>query len=213
MVQPSCLNNCDSSIGSNEHGTRVAIYDATNSTKERRAWIAHSCSNDNVLFIELVCRDEALVEETLRTHKIDSPDYANCRDADQAVADFRKRIAHYATFYESIDVREGISFVRAVDLGAKMEMHRMNDGCLLVRRIAYFLACTAGAIGPKSLFLTRHGGERAECAGKDRRGRRVERGRMGVCKETCRVCAGALVHIGHLDEHVQADSPDSLNPP
>ena len=153
----SLVNNCDSSIGSNEHGTRVAIYDATNSTKERRAWIAHSCSNYNVLFIELVCRDEALVEETLRTHKIDSPDYANCRDADQAVADFRKRIAHYATFYESIDVREGISFVRAVDLGAKMEMHRMNDGCLLVRRIAYFLACTAGAIGPKSLFLTRHG--------------------------------------------------------
>ena len=146
-------------IGDNDNTSedRVAIYDATNSTKERRAWIAHSCSNYNVLFIELVCKDEGLVEETLRTHKIDSPDYTNCHDTDQAIEDFRKRIAHYTTFYESIDVKEGIHFVRAIDLGIKMEMHGINKGCLLVKRIAYFLACTAGAIGPKSLFLTRHG--------------------------------------------------------
>ena len=54
-------------------------------------------------------------------------------------------------------MREDIPFVRVVDLGVKMEMHGINEGCLLVKRIAYFLACTAGAIGPKSLFLTRHG--------------------------------------------------------
>ena len=77
-----------SHIGDNNNATsadRVAIYDATNSTKERRAWIAHSCPNYDVLYIELVCRDEALVEETLRAHKIDSPDYTNCRDREQAM--------------------------------------------------------------------------------------------------------------------------------
>ena len=52
----------------------VAIYDATNSTLERRAEVRKRCESAGcaVLFIEIVCDDPAIIEANIRTTKLDS---------------------------------------------------------------------------------------------------------------------------------------------
>src|SRR5262245_13975970 len=88
-------------------GGQVAIYDATNSTRTRRAMVRARCERAGiqVLFIEIVCDDPNIVEANIRSTKLSSPDYENS-DPDEAVADFRARIAHYERVYEPIDDHE-----------------------------------------------------------------------------------------------------------
>ncbi len=61
-------------------GGRVAIYDATNSTNERRSLITTRCQREDihkVIFIESVCDDQSLVEGNIRETKLLSPEYAS----------------------------------------------------------------------------------------------------------------------------------------
>jgi hypothetical protein len=55
----------------------VAIYDATNSTRERRSMILKRCEQENVqvVFVESICTDPALVEKNIRETKLTSPEY------------------------------------------------------------------------------------------------------------------------------------------
>ncbi len=58
-------------------GGRVAIYDATNSTRERRDMIMQRCVKEDVqvVFIESVCHDPAVIERNIRDTKVTSPEY------------------------------------------------------------------------------------------------------------------------------------------
>ena len=59
-------------------GGRVAIYDATNSTNDRRALIATRCQREDiqkVIFIESICAEPALIESNIRETKLLSPEY------------------------------------------------------------------------------------------------------------------------------------------
>lgn len=77
--------------------TVVAIYDATNSTKERRRTILRTCQESEIelFFVESICDDESLIRENVLEVKISSPDYRDVEPAD-AVDDFMKR--YYAYF-------------------------------------------------------------------------------------------------------------------
>lgn len=134
-------------------GGRVAILDATNSTRERRAAVRRHCETAGIRlqFIELIHDDPAVIEENVRATKLSSPDYAGI-DPEEAAADFRARIAHYERAYETVTDDEG-SYVKMIGKGAKVVLHRI-DG-YLPARIVFFL--TNLQISPRPVWLTRHG--------------------------------------------------------
>ena len=75
-----------------KNGGQVGVYDATNSTKKRRAWVKQKLEEHgiNVAFLESLCTDDELVEANIRDHKINSPDYEHI-STEKAIADFRAR--------------------------------------------------------------------------------------------------------------------------
>lgn len=139
-------------LGWFEAGGEVAIYDATNSTHERRKLIRDRCESRGVrvIFIESSC-DEATVEANVRATKLDSPDYVGV-DPDMAVADFRARIEHYARVYEPVDESEG-SYIKLIDVGQKVIVNRITG--YLPSRLVSFLVNLHNV--PRPVWLTRHG--------------------------------------------------------
>jgi broad specificity phosphatase PhoE/predicted kinase len=142
----------DDMLGWFKQGGEVAIYDATNSTHERRRLIQEHCerANARVIFIESIC-DESIVEVNVRDTKLDSPDYQGI-DPDVAVADFRARIAHYARAYEPVDEQEG-SYIKLIDVGRQVNVNRIHG--YLASRLVSFLVNLHNV--PRPIWLTRHG--------------------------------------------------------
>src|SRR5260370_25137015 len=134
-------------------GGDIGIYDATNNTRERRALVCSRCEKDKleVVFVESICNDLAIVETNIRATKARSPDYEGVPE-EQAVADFRLRIAHYERGYEEGSESEG-AFVKIIDPRRKMAIHRIQ-GYLLTRVVHFLLNLH---IQPRSVWLTRHG--------------------------------------------------------
>ena len=142
----------DDMVGWFQRGGEVAIYDATNSTRERRRLIQERCEREgmNVIFVESLC-DEATVEANVRATKLDSPDYVGV-DPDVAVADFRARIEHYAKVYEPVDEREG-SYIKLIDVGRQVIVNQITG--YLPSRVVSFLLNLHNVARP--IWLTRHG--------------------------------------------------------
>lgn len=134
-------------------GGEVGIYDATNTTRDRRRTVAARvrAHGVDVVFVESVCEDESVIESNIRQTKLHMPDYAGVAP-DAAVADFRARIAHYERAYESVEESEG-AFVRVIDVGRKVVAHRIQG--YLPSRLVYFLMNLH--VVPRSIWLTRHG--------------------------------------------------------
>ncbi len=132
---------------------RVAILDATNSTRSRRHEIRERCVADgrDVVFIELLNDDPAVIEANLRETKLSSPDYAHL-DPEQAVRDFRQRIAHYESAYQTLDESEG-AYVKIADRGRRVEMNEI-DGYLPARIVSFL---TNLHVSTRPIWLTRHG--------------------------------------------------------
>lgn len=135
-----------------EHGD-VAIYDATNTTRERRALVSKRCEERGVraLFVENVCDDGEIIEHNIRATKVGSPDYAG-HEPEAAVEDFRKRIAHYARSYQTVREEEG-PFVRLIDAGRLVVMHDIEG--YLPGRVVSFLMNLHYDSPP--IWITRHG--------------------------------------------------------
>lgn len=131
----------------------VAIYDATNTTRARRRELRARCEAEGVrlVFIESLCTDEAIVEANIRNTKAHSPDYVGF-DAEEAVRDFRMRIAHYARAYEPVADDEG-AYIKVVDAGDKIVSHQIVEH--LASRVVFFLL--NAHIEARSIWLTRHG--------------------------------------------------------
>lgn len=136
-----------------EDGGEVGIYDATNTTSERRTLVAEHCRARGleVVFIESICEDEEVIASNIRQTKLHMPDYAGM-DSEQAVADFCARIAEYEKVYETVREDEG-SFVKLIDVGRKLVAHRV-DG-FLPSRLVFFLMNIHTI--PRPIYLSRHG--------------------------------------------------------
>jgi len=132
---------------------RVALYDATNSTRERRDAVRARCAAEDrdLLFVEIVNHDPAVIEANLRETKLSSPDYAGV-DTEEALRDFRARIAHYESVYETLSEDEG-SWLRIVDRGRRVEIHEVYGW--IPGRIVSFL--TNLQVTRRPVWLTRHG--------------------------------------------------------
>uniref|UniRef100_A0A4X2LJF4 6-phosphofructo-2-kinase/fructose-2,6-biphosphatase 1 n=1 Tax=Vombatus ursinus TaxID=29139 RepID=A0A4X2LJF4_VOMUR len=82
----------------------VAVFDATNTTRERRSLILQFAKEHGykVFFIESICDDPHIIAENITQVKLSSPDYKDC-DREKVVEDFLKRIECYEMNYQPID--------------------------------------------------------------------------------------------------------------
>ncbi len=132
---------------------QIGIYDATNTTRKRRAEIRERCeaAGLKVAFVETICDDRAVIERNVRQTKLHSPDYVG-QDPEAAVSDFLKRIAHYERVYETIDDSEG-RYVKVIDEGHKVVVQGI-DGNILSRVVFFLMNLRTRT---RSMYLVRHG--------------------------------------------------------
>ncbi|MCB9669387.1 MAG: histidine phosphatase family protein [Alphaproteobacteria bacterium] len=145
-----------------EHdGGHVAIYDATNTTiaRRRRVEAFFTARKAEVVFLESTCSDPAIIEDNIRSHKIRSPDYKG-QDPDAAVADFRRRIAHYEAAYEPLD--DSCRYIQTVDVGERVVINHIRGW--LLGGVVNLLTCLHTQ--PRTVYLTRHGESRFNSAGR-----------------------------------------------
>ncbi|CAF96278.1 unnamed protein product [Tetraodon nigroviridis] len=99
-----------------DEGGQVAVFDATNTTRERRSMILNfGAENDfkatvcfvcaQIFFIESVCDDPSVIASNIMEVKVSCPDYRDCNKTD-AMLDFQKRIECYRTSYQPLDPDE-----------------------------------------------------------------------------------------------------------
>ncbi|KAI8895770.1 histidine phosphatase superfamily [Globomyces pollinis-pini] len=144
----------------------IGIYDATNSTIERRANILESCHEVGykVLFIENICDDMETIMNNIKEVKISSPDYVGW-DTTTAIEDFQKRITHYAVSYETLSVNEDdkkISYVKVINVGKQIVTNNVQG--YLQSRIVYFLMNLNTVT--RSFYISRHGESMFNLEGK-----------------------------------------------
>ncbi|XP_003382978.1 PREDICTED: 6-phosphofructo-2-kinase/fructose-2,6-bisphosphatase 1-like [Amphimedon queenslandica] len=139
-----------------EEGGDAAVFDATNSTKERRQLIIDHCQPHSikVFFIESICDDPELVDENIKAVKLSSPDYSD-RATDEAIEDFKKRIEVYKLAYCSLDKDEDkeLSWVKIFNVKQRYEANQI-EGHLQARLVYYLMNIH---IRPRSIYLCRHG--------------------------------------------------------
>jgi broad specificity phosphatase PhoE/predicted kinase len=144
-----------------KNGGQIGIYDATNSTRSRRQWVMEQCGRAgvDVMFVETLCNDPDIIAANIKETKLLAPDYQGV-DEEQAVTDFRARIAHYEAAYEPID-SDMASFVKLIDVGKRVEIQNVQG--YIQGRITQFVMNLH--ITPRTIWLTRHGESTANMAG------------------------------------------------
>ncbi|XP_031701031.1 6-phosphofructo-2-kinase/fructose-2,6-bisphosphatase 4a isoform X2 [Anarrhichthys ocellatus] len=139
-----------------EDGGQVAVFDATNTTRERRETIIQFADQNGfkVFFVESVCEDPDVIQENIVQVKLGSPDYTNC-NTEEAAEDFMKRIKCYENSYEPLDevLDRDLSFIKIMDVGQRYLVNRVLDH--IQSRIVYYLMNIH--ITPRSIYLCRHG--------------------------------------------------------
>jgi broad specificity phosphatase PhoE len=137
-----------------EQDGEVGIFDATNTTLERRNTIWERVREKrgfDLVFLESLCDYDDQIEENIRRSKIRGPDYAGV-DAESAVIDFRRRIEVYKRSYQPVAEADR-SYIKLINLGEKVVANRLRG--YLPSRILYYLLNLHTT--PRDIYLTRHG--------------------------------------------------------
>ncbi|XP_074050286.1 6-phosphofructo-2-kinase/fructose-2,6-bisphosphatase 3 isoform X4 [Macrotis lagotis] len=149
-----------------EEGGQIAVFDATNTTKERRDMILDFAKENDfkVFFIESVCDDPSVVASNIMEVKLSSPDYRDCSSA-EAMEDFMKRIDCYQVNYQPLDPdnydRE-LSLIKVLDVGRRFLVNRVQDH--IQSRIVYYLMNIH--VQPRTIYLCRHGESEYNLSGR-----------------------------------------------
>lgn len=135
----------------------VAVFDATNSTYDRRQLIYDIVVKERgfrLFFVESICDDPQIIEQNIKEVKVSSPDYVNM-NTELVVRDFLQRIEHYEERYQPIDeMKEShLSFMKIYNAGKKVVVY--NSEGHVESRIVYYLMNIH--ITPRTIYLTRHG--------------------------------------------------------
>lgn len=133
----------------------VAIFDATNTSRQRRELIYDFCTKNycfRLFFVESVCDDPKVIESNVKEVKISSPDYKNV-DSQLAVNDFLERIRLYEMQYEPIDetLDKKYSFIKIFNVGERFLVNRVIGH--IQSRVVYFLMNIH--VLPRTIYLTR----------------------------------------------------------
>uniref|UniRef100_A0A671K6G0 6-phosphofructo-2-kinase/fructose-2,6-bisphosphatase-like n=2 Tax=Sinocyclocheilus anshuiensis TaxID=1608454 RepID=A0A671K6G0_9TELE len=157
-IHRACASNALKDIANyftKEQG-QVAVFDATNTTRERRGVIISFAKERGykVFFIESVCDDPEIIEANIMQVKLSSPDYENY-DKEAALVDFLKRIDCYKMSYVPLDEEKDrhLSFMKIFNVGSRYLVNRVQDH--IQSRIVYYLMNIH--VTPRSIYLSRHG--------------------------------------------------------
>ena len=108
-------------------GVRLAVYDSTNSTVERRNTLLKRLEDSGIgvkkMFLEAITNDKEVLEQNIKTVKMSTPDYKDM-DPEKAVQDFMKRRENYANVYKSVEDDEG-SYIKVFD-NKKFVIHNVR---------------------------------------------------------------------------------------
>ena len=132
----------------------IAIFDATNSIKERRSFLKYNCGkySDNLLFVELITNNKDIILNNLNL-KIKSQDYVNSRDKKFATDDFKKRIAFYNNIYQTIEDNENLRYIKLINFNEKIFINNVfgiNESLVM----SYLMNLKLNNF---PIYLTRHG--------------------------------------------------------
>jgi len=139
------------------HDGEVAVFDATNTTRERRKYLYNKVVLEKgfkLFFVESICNDPKIIEANILEVKVTSPDYKHF-DKEQVLKDFLERINHYEKLYETIDedLESNLSYLKIFDTGRKVTIHK-HEGHIQARIVYYLMNVH---ITPRTIYLTRHG--------------------------------------------------------
>lgn len=172
--------------------SRIAIFDATNSTNERRQWVLEECTSPlkragkvtGCVFVESVCDDEELLEENFRFKVSHSPDYKDMTQ-EEAIKDLRQRVKKYEEQYETIE-DDTLSYIKVFNLSSKLLVNHIYG------RMAKVIvpSLMSWNIGSRSIYLCRSGhteksGEVSPTAGRRRFARGEVLGPRGLHFRDC----------------------------
>lgn len=149
-----------------EEGGQIAVFDATNTTRDRRAMIVDFAKENDfkVFFIESVCDDPSVVASNVMEVKLSSPDYKGC-SSKEALDDFMKRINCYKNMYEPLDPDNhdrDLSMIIVIDVGRRFLVNRVQDH--IQSKIVYYLMNIH--VQPRCIYLCRGGESESNVKGK-----------------------------------------------
>ncbi|KAI9300309.1 6-phosphofructo-2-kinase-domain-containing protein [Cunninghamella echinulata] len=135
----------------------VAIHDATNSTIDRRKLLIDRLRKEpsiKILILESVCTDQKVLERNFRL-KLLGPDYKD-KDPQEALADFRSRVANYERAYEPVgdwEEENNLEYCKMINVGKKVVAYNIS-GYLSGQCIFYLMNFN---LSERQIFVTRHG--------------------------------------------------------
>ncbi|KAL3144542.1 hypothetical protein ABBQ32_004273 [Trebouxia sp. C0010 RCD-2024] len=153
----AALDDMESWLATDE--AQVAIFDATNSTEERREKLKNRFHNKwQYLYIESICNDPQVLEQNYRYKMMYSPDYKDV-NTDEALKDFQDRIAKYEEVYETITDRS-LHYIKLIDMvtgKGYMDVNRISG--YIPGKMVFFLMqiCKAGVARMRKIWFSRHG--------------------------------------------------------
>ncbi|XP_051790118.1 6-phosphofructo-2-kinase/fructose-2,6-bisphosphatase-like isoform X3 [Erpetoichthys calabaricus] len=135
---------------------QVAVFDATNTTRDRRELIINFSKENGykVFFVESICDDPDIIEANILQVKLTSPDYKDC-DKEKVVEDFLKRIECYKINYTPLhdEYDRNLSYIKIFNVGSRYLVNHVLDH--IQSRIVYYLMNIH--VTPRSIYLCRHG--------------------------------------------------------
>uniref|UniRef100_A0A8C9NCJ1 6-phosphofructo-2-kinase/fructose-2,6-bisphosphatase 2 n=1 Tax=Serinus canaria TaxID=9135 RepID=A0A8C9NCJ1_SERCA len=136
---------------------QIAVFDATNTTRERRDLILNFAKENafKVFFVESVCDDPEVIAANILEVKVSSPDYPE-RHRENVMEDFLKRIECYKVTYQPLDpdaYDKDLSFIKVINVGQRFLVNRVQD--YIQSKIVYYLMNIH--VQPRTIYLCRHG--------------------------------------------------------
>ncbi|XP_064327835.1 6-phosphofructo-2-kinase/fructose-2,6-bisphosphatase 2 isoform X1 [Phalacrocorax carbo] len=145
---------------------QIAVFDATNTTRERRDLILNFAKENafKVFFVESVCDDPEVIAANILEVKVSSPDYPE-RNRENVMDDFLKRIECYKVTYQPLDPNaydKDLSFIKVINVGQRFLVNRVQD--YIQSKIVYYLMNIH--VQPRTIYLCRHGESEYNLVGK-----------------------------------------------
>lgn len=109
-----------------------------------------------IIWIESICDLPEIIEYNIKKTKINSPDYKNWKNPEQAAEDFRKRIQEYEKIYDPLSIKsDGFcsSFIKLINQGDKMIIRNVR-GYVESKIISYL---TNLHTGNRPIYFLCHG--------------------------------------------------------
>ncbi|XP_005729764.1 6-phosphofructo-2-kinase/fructose-2,6-bisphosphatase 2 isoform X1 [Pundamilia nyererei] len=149
-----------------EEGGQIAVFDATNTTRERRDLIQDFVKENafKVFFVESVCDDPEVIAANILEVKVSSPDYPE-RHRERVMDDFLKRIECYKVTYQPLDPDDydkDLSFIKVINVGQRFLVNRVQD--YIQSKIVYYLMNIH--VHSHSIYLCRHGESKHNVEGR-----------------------------------------------